>query len=146
MKLRSPSRQLISRLSQVQSSIFSTFLGEQGLVPSLQARIHRSSGLEDFAKKAKEKEEELEKKQKEEAQKRREEARRREEERQLEEENARRSAAGQAVLSLEEWRERRERREEVVKTEDLELDEEDKKLLKETKWVPQVGVEGRGLG
>ncbi|CAJ1389336.1 unnamed protein product [Effrenium voratum] len=96
--------------------------------------------FEDFAKKAKEKEEELEKKQKEEAQKRREEAQLEEEKRLLQEENQRRSTEGLAELSLEDWRSQQakkaseaKRPEEVVKMNEDELDEEDKKLLKETK-------------
>jgi len=97
--------------------------------------------FEDFAKKAKEKEEELEKKQKEDAKKRKEEEQLEEEKRQLALENARRAADGKAELSLEDWRaevakkaqEARKRAEEVVKMDEAELDEEDKKLLKETK-------------
>lgn len=97
--------------------------------------------FEDFAKKTKEKEEELEKKQKEEAQKRREEERQKEEERQLEEENRRRASEGKSPVTMEEWRaeanaaaaQEKRRVEEVVKMDEAELDEEDKKLLKETK-------------
>eukprot|EP00434_Breviolum_minutum_P035321 symbB.v1.2.031258.t1/scaffold3608.1/size53343/5 len=98
--------------------------------------------FEDFAKKAKEKEEELEKKQKEEAQKRRDEERQKEEERQLEEENQRRVKEGKPSITLEEWQaeskaaaaaQEKKRVEEVVKMDEAELDEEDKKLLKETK-------------
>eukprot|EP00435_Cladocopium_sp_Y103_P042704 s724_g11.t2 len=97
--------------------------------------------FEDFAKKTKEKEEELEKKQKEEAQKRREEERQKEEERQLEEENQRRASEGKPSVTMEDWRaeakaaaaQEKKRVEEVVKMDEAELDEEDKKLLKETK-------------
>ncbi|CAL1127126.1 unnamed protein product [Cladocopium goreaui] len=93
--------------------------------------------FEDFAKKTKEKEEELEKKQKEEAQKRREEERQKEEERQLKEENRRRASEGKPSVTMEEWRaeakavaaQEKKRVEEVVKMDEAELDEEGKRLL-----------------
>lgn len=108
-------------------------------VKRLKEKGEAEISFEDFAKKAKEKEEELEKKQKEEAQKRREEEQQKEEARQLEEVNQRRSGENLPPLSLEEWRAEmkasaeKKRREEVVKMDEAELDEEDKKLLKETK-------------
>jgi len=75
-------------------------------------------------------------KEKEEIEHQREEARKQEELNQLAMDNAKRAADGLEELSLEDWRsmqrEQAPKKEEVVKTDEVELDEEEKKLLQET--------------
>lgn len=95
---------------------------------------------EDWTKKEKEKQEELEKKQKEEAKKRREEEQLEQEKRLWEQENERRKAEGQEEISLEDWRAAQAKKsaedrktEEVLKADDVDLDEEERKMLQETK-------------
>eukprot|EP00931_Biecheleriopsis_adriatica_P019444 TRINITY_DN13245_c0_g1_i4.p1 TRINITY_DN13245_c0_g1~~TRINITY_DN13245_c0_g1_i4.p1 ORF type:complete len:556 (-),score=182.69 TRINITY_DN13245_c0_g1_i4:130-1692(-) len=96
--------------------------------------------FEDWAKKEKEKQDELEKKQKEATEKKRKEEAAEEENRQWQADNASRVAEGQEELSLEDWRSDKAKKaaesrkaEQVVKMNEDELDEEDKKLLQETK-------------
>eukprot|EP00747_Dinoflagellata_sp_TGD_P164692 gnl/TRDRNA2_/TRDRNA2_184975_c0_seq1.p1 gnl/TRDRNA2_/TRDRNA2_184975_c0~~gnl/TRDRNA2_/TRDRNA2_184975_c0_seq1.p1 ORF type:complete len:567 (+),score=163.83 gnl/TRDRNA2_/TRDRNA2_184975_c0_seq1:126-1703(+) len=94
--------------------------------------------LEDFAKKEKEKADEAKKKAKEEIQQQQTEAKLQEELRLLGEENDQRKADGLEEYTLEQWREVQraasagQKKAEVVKTDDLDLDEEEKKLLQET--------------
>ncbi|CAE8695206.1 unnamed protein product [Polarella glacialis] len=95
--------------------------------------------FEEWTKKEKTRQEEHEKKQKEAAEKKVEELKREDEQRRWGEANAQRVAAGQAELSLEDWRaelakdEQARRLQEVVNTDGMALDEEEKRLLQETK-------------
>lgn len=92
---------------------------------------------EDWQKKLKEKLEEDKKKQKENYEARAKEVREEEEQRHCSEENERREKQGLEALSLEEWRKEQAnsspKKEEVVNTGDLELDEEERKMLEEQK-------------
>jgi len=91
---------------------------------------------EDWQKKLKDKIESDKKKEKEDREKRAQEIRKEEEQRQLHEANERREKEGLEAYSLEEWRtalRNAPRKEEVVTTDDLELDEEERKMLKEQK-------------
>mmetsp|Transcript_15034 Transcript_15034/g.26514 ORF Transcript_15034/g.26514 Transcript_15034/m.26514 type:complete len:581 (-) Transcript_15034:130-1872(-) len=90
---------------------------------------------EDWQKKIKEKEDEAKKQEKEAREKRAKEAAQEEEQRRLKEDNEKRKAEGLEELSLEDWRaaQASTRKEEVVKTDDLDLDEEEKKMLQEQK-------------
>lgn len=94
--------------------------------------------FEEWTKSEKDKEEELRKKQKEEMEKQLEAAQREQEERKWKEENAKRVAEGQEEISLEDWKalqraQQPRRTEEVVRTEEVDLDEEERRLLEETK-------------
>jgi len=91
---------------------------------------------DDWQKKLKEKEEDAKKKEKEARETRAKEAAQEEEQRNFDEDNKTRREQGLEDLSLEEWRENKRRavcKDEVVKTDELELDEEEKKLLEEQK-------------
>lgn len=94
---------------------------------------------EDWQKKLKDKEEADKKKEKEDREERAKKVQEEEEQRLLEDDNRRLRESGLEEMTLEEWRAtqekaRREGKEqEVVKTDELDLDEEDKKLLEETK-------------
>jgi len=91
---------------------------------------------EDWQKKITGMEEAAKKKEKEERETRAKEAAQEEEQRDLDEANKKRREEGLEDLSLEEWRESKRRavcKDEVVKTDELELDEEEKKLLQEAK-------------
>lgn len=91
---------------------------------------------EDWQKKLKTREEDAKKKEKEEREARAKEAAEAEEQRLLDEENERRTGQGLEAFSLEEWRtEKRNapRKEEVVQMDEAELDDEEKKMLEETK-------------
>jgi len=92
---------------------------------------------EDWQKKIKEKAESDKKKEKELLETRAKERKEEEEQRQLGEENERRAAQGLEAQTLEEWRLEKERsspkKDEVVKTDELDLDEEERKMLEETK-------------
>lgn len=97
--------------------------------------------FEEWQKKEKEKEDAEKRKEKEDREKLEKEARIQEEQRLCDEENEFRARDGLEPLSLEAWREerekerlqRKEKKEEIVTTDDLELDEEERKMLEEQK-------------
>eukprot|EP00401_Gymnodinium_catenatum_P005905 CAMPEP_0117524746 /NCGR_PEP_ID=MMETSP0784-20121206/35409_1 /TAXON_ID=39447 /ORGANISM="" /LENGTH=518 /DNA_ID=CAMNT_0005320913 /DNA_START=44 /DNA_END=1600 /DNA_ORIENTATION=+ len=92
--------------------------------------------FEDWKKKEKEKEDDQKKKEKEAKEKAQADQARNLEQKQFEEDNERRKADGLEELSLEAWREEKTmatRKDEVVTTDELDLDDEEKKLLSETK-------------
>lgn len=97
--------------------------------------------FEDWLKKDKEAAEEQKKKEKEAREEQEREERKQAQETAWKEENERRKADGKEEVSLSDWlaemaaeeKARRAKKEEVVKTDELDLDEEEKKLLEETK-------------
>lgn len=94
---------------------------------------------EDWQKKLKDKAEDAKKKEKEDREKRSKDLAAEEEQRQLAEENERRAARGEGLepMTLEEWRAERQKsspkKEEVVRMDTDDLDEEEKKMLEEQK-------------
>eukprot|EP00928_Gymnodinium_smaydae_P054529 TRINITY_DN38284_c0_g1_i1.p1 TRINITY_DN38284_c0_g1~~TRINITY_DN38284_c0_g1_i1.p1 ORF type:complete len:552 (-),score=188.55 TRINITY_DN38284_c0_g1_i1:44-1636(-) len=93
--------------------------------------------FEEWSKKEKEKREEEQKKQKEAREKAAEEERRQAEEKRWTEANEARKAQGLEELTLAQWREEcfaaSRKQDDVVKTDEIDLDEEEKKMLEETK-------------
>lgn len=92
--------------------------------------------FEEWEKKRKEKEDEAKTKEKEAAEEKRRQEREAQERSAWEEDMAKRKEEGLEELSLEAWREARKnapRKEEIVRTDELELDDEEKRLLAEAK-------------